>query len=419
MREGSPWRRLFEEEGFLVGVVLVGNVGNFVFHIYMSRNLGADGYGALTALLSLLYVLSIPTMTIQASLAQFIAAHAAVDERGVARAYFSGGLRRMAALGAVVAVALLAAARPVSAYLHVADSRPVTLLALLLGLSLLAPVYWAGLQGLRLFHALGGCMLLSLGIKCGAGIGMVMLGGAVPSVLLALVLAVVVGMLVARPYIRHGWQAAPAPATPPQFRPLFVYAVPVSLGFLALAPYANLDIILARHYLPAVDAGHYASTMILGKAFLFLPVGIVLALFPNVAHAVARDEDPRTLLWPALGLGAVLSLAGALVCVLIPGLLARLLIRSAEPAILPLIRAVGFAMTPAGLGTILLQYHLARKHWAAVPGILAVAAAFLLVVARWHSSAAQVMAAVGVCGAAAFLVLLTTVWWPAPRSATA
>ncbi len=414
---GGAWRRLREEEGLLVVVVLIGNVGNFVFHIYMSRNLGADGYGALTALVSLLWLLSIPTMTIQASLAQFIAAETAVGAHATAHAFFTGGLRRVTVFAGLAGLGVVAATRPLAAYLHLDDARPVVVLAGLVALSLMAPVFWAGLQGLRLFRALGGTILVSLAIKCGLGIGLVLLGGAVSSAMLALLAAAAAALVLAHLFLRRAWVTGAAAGPAPDFRPVWQYAVPVSLGFIALAPYANLDIILARHYLSTAEAGHYASTMILGKAFLFLPVGIVLALFPNVAHAVARAEDPRAYLWPALGFGAALSLAGAIVCLLAPGLLARVLVRSPEPAILPLIRAIGFVMTPAGLATILLQYHLARRHWACLPGILCVALGFLLAVARWHASAPQVLTVVGLCSAAAFAILLLTVWWPAPRAA--
>lgn len=413
----GSWARLFREEGFLVIVVTVGNVGNFVFHIYMSRNLGPDGYGQLTALLSLLYILSIPTMTIQASLAQFIATRAALGDRAGARALYMGGLWRVGALALLATVAICACARVLGAYLHLADARLVWLLALLVGTTVMLPAFLGGLQGLRLFQPLGIALLLSLTVKCGLGIGLVAGGGGVASAMVALVLSLGVAVAVAEFTLRRTWGPTPPAPVAPDFRPVLLYTIPVSLGFLALAPFANLDIVLVRHYLPAVEAGRYASTMILGKAFLFLPVGIVLALFPNVAHAVARREDPRQLLWPALGLGAGLSLVGAVICLVVPGLLARLLVRSSDPTIVPLIRWVGFAMTPAGLGTILLQYHMARKHWRSLPGVLLAAAAFVLAVVFRHGSSVQVLQLVAAGSTGVFVLLLLGVWWPSTAGA--
>ena len=416
---GGRWGRLLREEGLLVVVIGLGNVANFIFHIYMSRNLGTDGYGTLSALVGLLYVLAIPTLTIQASLAQFIASKAALDDVAGARAIFIGGARRVGLLALAGTVAVAVAAPVLQSYLHLADTRLIWLFALLTGLTIVGPAFWGGLQGLRLFRALGGTLLASMTAKCVLGIALVMMGGAVAGALWGLILAAAAGIGIATVCMREAFRGVERDIAPADFAPVARYAVPVMLGFFALSPFANLDTFLARHYLDAAAAGRFASAMILGKAFLFLPAGIVLALFPNVAHAVARDEDPRQFLWPALGLGAGLSVVGACICVAAPGLLARLLVRTADPEILPLIRWVGFAITPVGLSTILLQYHLARKHWMCLPGLLAAGVGFVFAVGRWHGSAVQVLTVEAVCGAAAFAVVLGAVWWPGSRSAPA
>lgn len=414
---GARWGRLFKEEGLLVLVVGLGNVANFVFHVYMSRALGPGGYGVLSALLGLLFVLSIPTMTVQASLAQFIATRAAVDDLAGARAVFLGGVTRVAVLAAAGAAAVMLAAARLQAYLHLPDTSLITVLALLVALTVLGPAFWAALQGLRRFGGLGAALCGGMLLKCGLGIGFVLAGGRVMGGMWGLILGALGAILIAEVFLVRAWRHVAVARDPIDFGALYRYAGPVMLGFLALAPFANFDAFLVRHYLPAGPAGHYASAMILGKAFLFLPSGIVLALFPNVAHAAARREDTRAFLWPALGLGAVLSLAGAVVCFAAPGLLARVLVRATDPTIVQLVRWVGFAITPVGLAMILVQYHMARRHWACLPGMLGAALAFVVAVGWWHASAVQVLALETGAGLALFAAALVPVWRPGPAAA--
>jgi O-antigen/teichoic acid export membrane protein len=85
----------------------------------------------------------------------------------------------------------------------------------------------------------------------------------------------------------------------------------------------NLDPVLARHYLPAAEAGLYGAGAVLAKAAFFLPQCVVLVVFPRLASS----PRPGRTLWAALaalaGLGllltAVTRLAGGLAVTAVGG----------------------------------------------------------------------------------------------------
>src|SRR5437867_228394 len=52
---------------------LIGAFFTFLFHFYMGRKLGPSNYGALGAIIALVYLFSIPLITIQTSIAKFAA----------------------------------------------------------------------------------------------------------------------------------------------------------------------------------------------------------------------------------------------------------------------------------------------------------------------------------------------------------
>jgi O-antigen/teichoic acid export membrane protein len=80
------------------------------------------------------------------------------------------------------------------------------------------------------------------------------------------------------------------------------------LGFVVLL---NVDLLLARHHLPAQAAGEYAVGSIVAKVAFWLPQGVGVVLLPRLADAGRRHR----VLGPALALvaafGAALTLATA------------------------------------------------------------------------------------------------------------
>ncbi|MGH3648606.1 MAG: hypothetical protein ACRDTM_15710, partial [Micromonosporaceae bacterium] len=79
----------------------------------------------------------------------------------------------------------------------------------------------------------------------------------------------------------------------------------------------NLDVVLARHHLPAAAAGDYAVGAILTKIALWLPQAVGVVVLPRLADPADRR---RTMPW-ALGLIALLDSAVVLVAVVFGPLL--------------------------------------------------------------------------------------------------
>jgi hypothetical protein len=75
------------------------------------------------------------------------------------------------------------------------------------------------------------------------------------------------------------------------------------LGFVVLL---NLDLLLARHHLPAAAAGEYAVAAIFAKVAFWLPQGVGVVLLPRLA-----DPERRRRLLPA-ALASVGGVGGAL-----------------------------------------------------------------------------------------------------------
>jgi O-antigen/teichoic acid export membrane protein len=388
-------RRFSRETLLLLVAVGVLNGSNYVFHVVVSRMLGASEYGALAALLAVMMILSVPFGVIQTVVAQKTAAlraqRAAGDIEAVARST-ALGLRPLA----WTAAALALVSTPVLAhFLHVGFVS-AALLAPCLLLSLLTAVPLGVLQGQERFGALASLVLLGVGVRLASGVVLVWAGLGVSGAVLASALAplaiVLAGFRVLRLRSRDGREVR---GTLDALRGRFAIAL---VGLTSFWAFAEIDIALARHYFEGPEGGYYSSAGLLARALLFLPGAVALVAFPK--FVAAREDGHGTERWLQLSVAAV----GLLTVAALP-----MLIWLREPLVsltfgdrfgpaadlLPLLSVAMAFMAVIGL---LIYFHIAmasRGYWAIIGGL----ALEILLVALFHDSPREVATVVALVSA--------------------
>jgi hypothetical protein len=160
-----------------------------------------------------------------------------------------------------------------------------------------------------------------------------------------------------------------------------------------------------RHFFGATDegltlAGYYATASIVGKGFLFLPLGIILALFPKVARKKAIGEDPVPVLVRGLLFEVILSVGGIIVCVVMARYLALLLGKTDAPALVALIRIFGIAITPVAVTMILAHYNLALERYGFIWMLMPLAVLTFVGIWLVHGTPMTVLAIITLGGSA-------------------
>jgi O-antigen/teichoic acid export membrane protein len=152
-----------------------------------------------------------------------------------------------------------------------------------------------------------------------------------------------------------------------------------NLAFVALTQF---DYILVRVFCSAEQASQYAAAAVLAKSVLWLPVGIVIALFPTVASHAARSRTSRHLLFQSLGMALITSglVAGALAAG--AGVWIRLLYGPKFAEAAPYLGWLSLIYLPMALVLVVDNYQLAlhRARFIALYalGVLAEVLAFLV-----------------------------------------
>lgn len=377
----------------VTAATLVSHLLGYLLNLLAARRLGPADYGAVAALLGLLLVGSVPAMGLQAVAALHIArGRSAADRAAVRRRLLRSGL----AIAAVVSGLAVAGAVPIAAFLHLRSGWPVVLLGVALLPLTLVGVFQGVLQGAERFHALAVLFVAVAAGKVGGGLagvlGIVGRPGAT-----AVLVGTAAGSVAAAAF---GWWLAGAdrPASGPEG--VWHDLVHATHALLAMFLLANIDLILARHYLPAAAAGLYAVGAVIAKGAFWLPQAVGVVAFPRLVDPVRRITTlPRAVALVG-GLGAATVLGAVL--------LGRLAVRmvGGEDYIGLAAHAWWFAL----LGSLLALTQLLLFSRLALADLrfggalwLAVGAEVLLVAGWRHGSPAAIVEA-AVCCAAGLVV---------------
>ena len=360
--------------GLLVLITsLVGHAGNFLFYVVASRQLTPADFAEVAAVTAMGLIVFTPVNGVAAAAARDIAQKIAVDDPAAARAIVAWLVRRLLVVQAVL-FGVGAALTPLATDV-VGLSNPVTWLLAVLWLSLGLTLYamLGPLQGYGRFGYVGALLAGPLGLL--RVVFLVPLGAAlgVPGAATALVVATVIGLVIAWLGLRRALSvssALPAPVGS-GLRDLSI-AVLALFGFASLT---NVDVILANSLLTGAQAATYASAALLGKIALYGPAALSMVLLPNVAARISQGQG--------IGRPVLLTQAAVIGSGLVTSLVFLLASRSLVGAVFgpdyaaayPLLFPLSLVMTAAAVMNVNVTIAIARNDKRLIVGLLGLAVA--------------------------------------------
>jgi O-antigen/teichoic acid export membrane protein len=94
------------------------------------------------------------------------------------------------------------------------------------------------------------------------------------------------------------------------FSAVYSYAIPVGLTLFFFMVLTNIDLILVKHFFMPIEAGYYSIAQMVGKIVLFLPLPIVMVMFPKLASLKMENQEKKALLLLRYSLISAVSLCG-------------------------------------------------------------------------------------------------------------
>ena len=368
----------------------IANGSNYLFHVSVSRTLGPDDYGALGSVLAILTVLSIPLTAIQATIARRMSSRAREGHELDWGALLAG--LAPYAVGLSLFFALLT---PLITGLLRLGSMAIGLwVAAYLTPAILNSVLRGVLQGRLRFGRLGLITLFPVLVRLAVGLGAVWAGLGVEGAVAASALAESAGLVVGFFVVGRGARGR-------EILPIKSFlreVAPVGLGITAMWVLIELDLVLARYFLPAGEAGQYAAAGLLARAVLFVPGAISMIALPYFSRHGGRGNDAYRWLVASCTVVVGLGTITAIVLVLAGDMIVDLTFGRGFGDAASLLPILSAAMLGLGIVNLLIYFHVAAGTktynllWLATPLMVFSASV-------WHGSGQQIA-----------LVVLTIAW---------
>ena len=347
-------RRISRESWVLFVALSFTNGSNYLFHVLVSRELGPAEYGALGAVLAFLIALSVPLSSLQTTVAKRLAVS---SEDDATRTSVWGVTLKSSLRLAVGLSALLALASPLLVYFLHLDSE---MTALLIASYVIPAVGFAvlrgALQGSFRFKALALVSGIPVIFRLAFGVTAVNQGMGVPGAVLATVLAEALGFLLSL-WLLGGRPRIQGRAERP--RKLLKEIGPALSGLGAMWVLIELDLVLARHFLPNGEAGSYAAAGMLARAVLFVPGAISLIALPRFARSRGRGREAHLSLIASTLLVGVLGIIVAGLLTVARSQVVNLTFGEQFADAADLLPTLSMAMVFLGVANLLVFFHIA------------------------------------------------------------
>ena len=380
---------------------LVAGFGGFVYHAIAGRILGPALYGEVASLVALYTVGGVVNLILILVLARYTATLEARGDTSGER-YVVLRSTQVLALPALAFVVLAAAlAYPGAAFLNLGSAVPLLWLGVAIAVFWFTAIPRGVLQGTQRFTALSLNLSLELIVRTSLVFVLLKIGLAVAGGIMAMLggvlFAYAIGMYALRDVLREHGSRVP-------LRSMAGFALTASAGTLGVILLFNLDVVLAKHFLPAHDAGIYGGLNKIGTIVYYLTLSVSQVLFPRVVEAVHRNAHPGRLLLMSAGIMAALGACALVVFGFGSNLVVNVLFTSTFHDAAPYVFKIGVIGLGISLVNLLVQFLMAVHDRLFVPILGGGVVLLALLIVLFHQTVGEVVNSV----LAAVLLLLVT-----------
>jgi len=377
----------------------VTNVLNLAFQLVMVRLLTRDAmaeYGIMASMMALFFLAGAPIGALSRTMSHYTARLVQQGQHDRVR----GLIRQVLGDCLWVVLPLLFLAvwfrEPMTAFFRLPSAAPLAATVLALIGVLFRSVVDGGLNGVQAFFW---CSLVGIVwsvARLVLGVAWVGMGSGAEGAIWANTAATWATFAVAGAAMVAvlGWGPAPAVRERGVYRSFAFYV----LALTAFGVLANADTVLVKHFFDEADAGRYAVAVMVARVVYYLPLPIAMAMFPKVVSEGRMTASSRRIFFKALWFVGLIVVGMAVFVTVFPVFSIRVLAGRRAVELVPLVRALVWAVSPLPLVYVIMHFELAQQRFRVTLALLLAAAVFVGGIWGWHASLFQVAAVVAVAG---------------------
>jgi len=370
----------------LVLGTFIFNVLNYIFHFSMARMLGPADYGMLASLMAIIYLFTIPTETIQTTVARYAAIFKTRNEIGKIKSLMKRAIKKCWKWGLIGVLGFMLISPIIKGFLKFNSIVPLIIISLFILPICLSPVVRGIMQGTKKFKALGLNMSMEGAIKLVLSIVLVVLGlrviGATSAILIASFSMFFLSFYFLKDITKQKEKYFDK-------KEIYSYSVPVFIALICITVMFSIDMIIAKHFFSEQDAGIYAVASLLGKMIFFALTPIAKAMFPIIAERKESKKEYGHILRKALLAVSGISILALIVYYLLPEFIISLLFGNQYLMATSILFYVGLTFSLMTVSYVLIFYNLSVGKKRVIFALPIFAIAEIIMLSLFNSSLMQ------------------------------
>jgi O-antigen/teichoic acid export membrane protein len=396
--------------GLTVANVIGGGLG-YIYQILMGRFLTPADFALFNAIFATYIIITSPLAAAMMAISKQTSTLRATDRLSELKPLYISSCKKIL-LFLFPILCVIAILRDMAAeFFKTTNEVNIWLLIFMLALSPFLTVNNAFLQGLQKFKWMAGSTILSIAAKLLLSLVFIYLGLRATGVLAASAIVSIGlislgGWLIFSSITGNSVAGNPQPVNPLKIQTLAPILV-ANLGFTLLT---QLDVVLVNWLFPPDQAGLYAAAAVYGKAILYLPGGLILALFPAIAENQAKNNSSMSMIIHALAWTAGICGAVAFIYFVFGTQIIEISYGKDYSTSGQLLGWYGIAILPMALVVIAENILIAQGRVLFCWLFLAILPFELLAIYIWHSELWMIILAIGVSGFCLFIAGYVLLW---------
>jgi|GEM_PF-692464 len=369
---------------------MVVNVLNYFYHLVIGRLVSVEVYGAFESLNSFIAIISVPAMTLMMVATKYSASAKAEQDFSGGWKLFSLFNRKILKYGFPIIFLVFLGTPFVRQFFRLESMSPLVLVWIVMFLSFFSAVSGGILNGWQKFRESGAAGIVGAVVKFLAAVVFIKLGFELNGILGGFLLGTIVSYgasVYLLKFLKRKNDALGESKTGLEQKidtsAIKKYILPVFVGNLAINILGNVDMVLAKHHLDAIQAGHYGALTIVSKIIFFATSVIGTVLFAMASEDYHKKNSSSSTFRYSLLLLFLISGFSTLVYFLFPTFILGTLFGSKYNEVAPFLGWFAVLVSLFSLANLMIQYFLSTHrekivYWFLVLSLLGAAAVFFL-----------------------------------------
>jgi len=365
--------------------------GNFLYNLFMGRLLGPEKYGDLGAIMSLLVLLSVPLGILSLLMVKIVSSYWGKKDYAKVKSLLNYFTPKLFGIGTVVFLLLCLSVPALSGFLHLDSYLPVLIIASCFILSFPSTFNRATLTGSLQFPYLALNGFIEIGCKLLLSVILVVLNFGLIGALLGPLIGTVAGYFLSIFELKLILGSVKKDNSIPAIGLLLKPTIPIFFAYLSLMAFFTVDIILVRHFFPAVVAGEYTALSTTGKIIYYAIGPIIAVMFPVISSRVSSGISYILPLFGTLIVTLTLSSVAIFVYFLFPKLIIDILFGSKYLEVVPLMGIFSFYITIYSINAVLTNFLLSISYYRPIYPLFLISLSQGVLISLFHGTLISVI----------------------------